>query len=378
MSTHAKKPVVVYGASGYTGRLVCEYLREYNLPFIAAGRSGEKLNAAMKSNVAGIETASYEVVEVAHTVEALTELFQGASVVLNTVGPFAKFGPEVVQACLAAGCHYTDTTGEQDWLITLDEAYGAKFAAAGLLLSPGLAQMYTTGEIAAQLCLETPGMDTLDIAVFWGGSPTIASTQTILVNAATSKAFYLEQNRYVEWQPDAGLYSLSIPGQHEAALALPWGGTSHPVWFRKDPRVANVKVLGGVFNKPLMLGVPQIVAAALKATEGMNEEDRYAALAQTAAGVMNTMPPRENPRINKSVDSVHASGPLARAHCVIFGNCNYKQTGLLQAFAAVSLLQQSPKRVGFASGCQAFGHRELFGVLRQFGLVLEPEVTELR
>ena len=32
------KPVIVYGASGYTGRLVCEYLRELNLPFVAAGR----------------------------------------------------------------------------------------------------------------------------------------------------------------------------------------------------------------------------------------------------------------------------------------------------------------------------------------------------
>ena len=370
-----KKPVVLYGASGYTGRLICEYLREYGIPFIAAGRSGEKIHAAMKSNVAGIETADYEVVEVIHTAEALTELFRGASVVLNTVGPFSKYGIEVVEACLAAKCHYTDTTGEQDWLITLDDDYSAKFAAAGLLLSPGLAQMYTTGEIAAQLCLETPGLDTLDIAVFWGGSPTIASTQTILVNAATSKAFFLEQNKFVEWQPDAGLYNVTIPGQHEAALALPWGGTSHPVWFRKDPRVSNVKVLGGVFNKPLMLGVPQIVAAALKATEGMNAEDRYVALSQTAASVMNTMPPRENPRINKSVDSVHAQGPLARAHCVIFGNCNYKQTGLLQAFAAASLLQQAPKRVGFASGCQAFGHHELLGALRSFGLVQAPVLT---
>lgn len=370
-----KKPVVVYGASGYTGRLVCEYLREYNIPFIAAGRSKEKLDDAMKSHVPGIETASYEVVEVAHTVEALSALFDGASVVLNTVGPFAKFGHEVVQACLATKCHYTDTTGEQDWLITLEAEYGARFAAAGLLLSPGLAQMYTTGEIAAQLCLETPGLDTLDIAVFWGGSPTVASTQTILVNAATSKAYFLEQNQYVEWQPDGGLYSLAIPGQHETALALPWGGTSHPVWFKKDPRVANVKVLGGVFNKPLMLGVPQIVAAALKATEGMNEEDRYAALAQTAASVMGSMPPRENPRINKSVDSVHASGPLGRAHCVIYGNCNYKQTGLMQAYAAASLLQQAPRRVGFASGCQAFGHHELLGVLRSFGLVQPPVLT---
>jgi len=375
MSNSSKKPVVVYGASGYTGRLVCEYLREYGIPFVAAGRSADKIQAAMQSNVAGIETASYDVVEVKHSTEALTQLFKGASVVLNTVGPFAKFGHEVVQACLAAKCHYTDTTGEQDWLITLDQEYGGRFAAAGLLLSPGLAQMYTTGEIAAQLCLETPGLDTLDIAVFWGGSPTIASTQTILVNAAMAKAYYLEQNQYVEHQPDAGLYNLTIPGQHEAALALPWGGTSHPVWFKRDPRVANVKVLGGVFNKPLMLGVPQIVGAALKATEGMNPEDRYVALAKTAATVMNTMPPRENPRINKSVDSVHASGPLARAHCVIFGNCNYKQTGLLQAYAAASLLQQAPKRVGFASGCQAFGHHELLGTLRSFGLVQAPVLT---
>lgn len=370
-----KKPVIVYGASGYTGRLVCEYLREYNIPFIAAGRSADKLDAAMKSNVAGIETADYEVVTVPHTVAALTELFKGASVVLNTVGPFSKFGGEVVQACLASKCHYTDTTGEQDWLITLDQEWGAKFANAGLLLAPGIAQMYTTGEIAAQLCLETPGLDTLDIAVFWGGSPTIASTQTILVNAAMAKAYYLEQNKYVEHQPDAGLYNLAIPGQHELALALPWGGTSHPVWFKRDPRVANVKVLGGVFNRGLMLGVPQIVAAALEATKDMNPDDRYAALAQTAAGVMNTMPPRENPRVNKSMDSVYASGPLGRAHCVIYGNSNYKQTGLMQAFAAAYLLQQPPRRVGFASGCQAFGHHELLGQLRSFGLVGKPVLT---
>ncbi len=370
-----KKPVIVYGASGYTGRLVCEYLREYGIPFIAAGRSADKLNAAMQSNVAGVETANFEVVEVAHDVASLTALFKGASVVLNTVGPMSRFGPEVVQACLAAKCHYTDTTGEQDWLIMLEREYGAKFAAAGLLLSPGIAQMYTTGEIAAQLCLETPGLDTLDIAVFWGGSPTIASTQTILVNAAMSKAYYLQQNEYVEWQADIGLQQLAIPGQHEVALALPWGGTSHPVWFKRDPRVANVKVLGGVFNKPLMLGVPQIVAAALKATEGMKPDERYAALAQTAAGVMNTMPPRENPRINKSVDSVHASGPLGRAHCVIYGNCNYKQTGLMQAYAALSLLQQPPRRAGFASGCQAFGHHELLGQLKAFGLVQDPILT---
>ncbi|MFE6858238.1 DUF5938 domain-containing protein [Nocardia sp. NPDC057668] len=369
------KPVIVYGASGYTGRLICEYLREFGIPFVAAGRSSATLKTSMESHVPGIETADYEIAEVAHDVESLTELFRGASVVCNTVGPFSSYGPEVVRACLAAGVHYLDTTGEQDWLITCDETYGADFAAAGLLLSPGLAQMYTTGEIAAELCLEYPGLDTLDIAVFWGGSPTIASTRTILVNAATSRAHYLRQNAYTEFDPNQGLVPLVVPGQHELAMSLPWGGTSHPVWYRNDPRVANCKAQGGVFNAELMNGVPLIVAQALEATKDMDPVARDAALTATAAQVMNQMPPRENPRLNKSLDSVHASGPLARAHCVIHGNQNYKQTGLMQAFAASWLLQQPPKRVGFASGCKAFGHRELLGQLRAFGLVSAPVLT---
>jgi short subunit dehydrogenase-like uncharacterized protein len=369
-----KKKVVVYGASGYTGRLVCEYLREFNVPFIAAGRDKARIAEALET-VPGIGTVDHEIVEVEHAVGPLSELFDGASVVCNMVGPFATYGHEVVEACLAAGCHYLDTTGEQDWLIDAEAAYGARMAAAGLLLAPGVAQMYTTGEIAAQLCLEQPGLDTLDVLVFWKGAPTVASTRTILVNAALAKAYYLEQNAYEEWPADGGLYTVTVPGQHETGLALPWGGTSHPVWFSRDPRVANVKVLGGVFNRPLMLGVPQIVAAALAQIADLPEAEKHRVLAEQAAAVMNQMPPREYTRINTSLDSVHASGPLGRAQCVIHGNCNYKQTGLLQAYAAYALLQQPPRRAGFASGCQAFGHRELLGVLRSFGLVMEPALT---
>jgi len=368
------KPVIVYGASGYTGRLICEYLREYNVPFVAAGRDKARIAEGL-DKVPGIDTIEHDIVEVAHDVAPLTELFTGARVVCNTVGPFAQYGREVVEACLNAGCHYLDTTGEQDWLITCDHGYGQRMAAQGLLLAPGVAQMYTTGEIAAQLCLEKPGVDTLDILVFWKGMPTVASTRTILVNAALSKAYYLEQNRYVEWPADAGLYDVVVPGQHETGLALPWGGTSHPVWFRRDPRVANVKALGGVFNRPLMLGVPQIVKAVLEQIEGLPDSEKLRVLTEQASAVMNQMPPREATRINTSLDSVHASGPLGRAHCVIHGNSNYKQTGLMQAYGAFSLLQQPPHRVGFASGCQAFGHRELLGVLRSFGLVMEPNLT---
>jgi hypothetical protein len=365
-------PVVVYGVSGYTGRLVCEYLRELHVPFIAAGRDGKKVQAVVEK-IPGIDTVEHEVVEVNHDVESLTELFRGAKVVCNTVGPFIKYGPEVVEAALAAGCHYTDTTGEQDWLIEAQTRWGKGFADAGLLLSPCIAQMYTTSEIAANIALETPGLDTLDILVLWKGFPTFASTQTIFT-ILKADWFHLVNNEYVAWDHKA-TQECVVPGQHGTALTVPWGGMAHPVWFKNDPRVATVTATGGVLDRAVMDGVV--------ATTGMFEEQirpleptaQEAALSEIAAGLQSDMPPRENPRVNTSIDSVYASGPLGRAHVAIHGNSNYKQTGLLQAYAAYSLLQQPPRRTGFASACQAFGHRELLGVLRQFGLVLKPIVT---
>jgi hypothetical protein len=366
------KPVVVYGASGYTGRLICEYLREYNVPFIAAGRDGKKVQEVV-DRIPGIGTVEHDVVEVSHDVAALTSLFQGASVVCNTVGPFIKYGPEVVEACLAAGCHYMDTTGEQDWTLDAKTRFGAQFKDAGLLLSPGIAQMYTTGEIAANICLETPGLDTLDILVLWKGFPTYASTQTIF-SILTADFFHLEQNKYVQWSPFAKA-EVQVPGQHAVAMALPWGGTAHPVWFKNDPRVANCKAMGGVFERSVMEGVVQITTVVEEQIKKMPKAQQEKALSDMAASLQAGMPPRENPRLNTTVDSVHASGPLGRVHCVIHGTCNYKQTGLLQAYAAYHLLQAPPRRAGFASGCQAFGHRELLGVLQSFGLSGVPQIT---
>ncbi|HEY8011789.1 MAG TPA: DUF5938 domain-containing protein [Rudaea sp.] len=367
-----KKPVVIYGVTGYTGRLVAEYLREHRVPFIAAGRDGKRIKEVL-DKIPGIENAEYDIVEVEHTTAALTNLLKGSKVLCNMVGPFMTYGPEAVDACLAAGVHYTDTNGEQNWMLDCEQRWGAKFAAKNLLLAPGIAQMYTTGEIAANICLETSGLDTLDILVLWKGFPTYASTQTIF-SILTADFYYLEQNQYVKWQPGAKA-EVVVPGQHQTALALPWGGTAHPVWFKNDPRVANCKVMGGVFERTVMDGVVALNQVIDEKIKPLPPAQQQVELSKMAASMQAGMPPRENPRINISVDSVHASGPLGRAHCVIHGNCNYKQTGLLQAYAAYHLIQAPPKRYGFASGCQAFGHRELLGVMQSFGLVGKPELA---
>ena len=361
-SPSSTKPVVVYGASGYTGRLICEYLREFGVPFIAAGRDGKRVQEVV-DKIPGIDTVEHEVAEVNHDVDALTSLFSGASVVLNTVGPFIKYGPETVEAALAAGCHYTDTTGEQDWTLHAKDTWGSAFAEKGLLLSPGIAQMYTTSEIAANIALETPGLDTLDILVLWKGYPTFASTQTIFT-ILKADWFHLVNNQYVAWDHSATRECV-VPGSHGTALTVPWGGMAHPVWFKDDPRVSTVTATGGVLDRAVMDGVVATTGMFEEQIKPLEPEAQEAALADIAAGLQADMPPRENPRINSTIDSVHASGPLGRAHVALHGNQNYKQTGLMQAYAAYSLLQQAPRRTGFASGCQAFGHQELLGVLEQ-------------
>src|SRR6202045_2105998 len=84
------RPVVLYGASGFSGRLVAEFLREYKVPFIAAGRDRAKVEDVLE-HVPGISTADYEVVQVGHSVDELSELFDGARVVCNTTGPCFRY-----------------------------------------------------------------------------------------------------------------------------------------------------------------------------------------------------------------------------------------------------------------------------------------------
>ena len=298
-----KKPVVVYGVSGYTGRLVCEYLREYNIPFIAAGRDKKRVQDVV-DKIPGVETANCEVVEVEHSRPALAELFRGAQVVSNMVGPFIKYGDPVVEACLDAGCHYTDTTGEQDWVLKCADTWGEAFAKKGLLLSPNLAQMYTTGEIAANIALETPGLDTLDILVFWKGFPTYASTQTIFT-ILKANWYYMEQKKFLEWDVVARA-DVVVPGQHETAIAVPWGGTAHPVWFRNDPRVANCKAMGGVLARPVMENV-------VATTQMVKEKIKPLSLDQQEAGA------RQDRRDPAGLDAAARKSP--HQHVGGFGLC---------------------------------------------------------
>jgi hypothetical protein len=159
-----------------------------------------------------------------------------------------------------------------------------------------------------------------------------------------------------------------MPGLHESQLALPWGGTGIPIWFQDDPQVMNATGLAGAINRTIMEGVLAMQRDFEENVRPLPVEEQARILAERARSVQADMPPRENPLLHRTIDSAIARGNTAVSQIVLFGNCAYKQTGLLQASAAKHLVQRAPLSTGFASPCSAFGHEALLGTLQSYGL----------
>ena len=157
----------------------------------------------MRQRVVRLESATYEIIETDNTVEALAKAFKGAKVVCNTVGPFVQYGAIAVEAALRAGCHHLDTTGEQSYILDMREHFGEHYREAGLLLAPSTSYMYTFAEIAAELALETQGVDCLETATLCRGTRfaaagvTVGSTASIF-GMARVKQHYLWEKKLVE------------------------------------------------------------------------------------------------------------------------------------------------------------------------------------
>lgn len=363
-------PVVIYGASGYTGKLIAEFLREYRVSFIAAGRSKERIEQALKY-VPGIENAEYKIVEVEHTVEALTKLLKGKKVICNTVGPFQRHALTVMEAALNAGCHYLDTSGEQQSLLMADDHFGREYEKARLVCAPSTAYMFAVSDAAARICLETPGIDTLDIRQYTAGTPTVASTQTIL-DGVRQKGYKLVDHELVEY-PDIEVTDLAIPFSDQVLKATPWGGGSSVAFFRNDPRVRNCNIQQAAANQQIWKRLKDLEIVYKASIQWLPADQQIDALNKMAADIQGVHPPRENRQINRFIDWCHGRGNNVAASCYIIGNNSYQVTGLLQAYSAMRLINKPPARTGFLSICEALGHRDLLAAIGGYGYITVKE-----
>jgi short subunit dehydrogenase-like uncharacterized protein len=119
--------VVVYGATGFTGQLVAEYLlgkygAEGELRWAIAGRSEEKLRGMRRELGAAAEQLPVIVADSSDP-DALGKLAARTRVVLTTVGPYALYGSNLVAACVEHGTDYCDLAGETQWIRRMIDAH---------------------------------------------------------------------------------------------------------------------------------------------------------------------------------------------------------------------------------------------------------------
>ncbi len=117
--------LVLFGATGFTGKLVAEYIAASGekLRWAIAGRNADKLKAL------GLEVPI--LVADAHDAAALDGVAKRAKVIATTVGPYAKYGSELVGACAANGTHYADLCGEVQWMRRMIDAHHDRATATG-------------------------------------------------------------------------------------------------------------------------------------------------------------------------------------------------------------------------------------------------------
>lgn len=127
--------VIVWGATGFTGRLVVEYLLQRyppgkSLRWAIAGRSQSKLDALLDELI-GSGDRPPAVVADSHDEASLEQLAQATRVVLTTVGPYAKYGSALVAACVRNGTHYCDLCGEVQWMRKMIDQHQSAAEASG-------------------------------------------------------------------------------------------------------------------------------------------------------------------------------------------------------------------------------------------------------
>ncbi|HAH10451.1 MAG TPA: saccharopine dehydrogenase, partial [Alphaproteobacteria bacterium] len=134
--------VIVYGASGYTGRLVAEYLAQtYGqggpVRWAMAGRSADKLKAVRDE--IGAPGATPLITADTQDASSLTALTARGHVILTTVGPYQLYGSPLVEACARTGTDYVDLCGEPAWMRQMIDAHEhtAKASGARIVFSCG-------------------------------------------------------------------------------------------------------------------------------------------------------------------------------------------------------------------------------------------------
>ena len=360
--------IAVFGATGYTGRLVCEALVGAGARPLLAGRNADSLKALAADLGGGLETQTADVGRPA-TIGALVER---GDVLVSCVGPFNKWGDAAVEAAIGAGAHYIDSTGESRFIRRVFEEYGPRAERAGCGLLTAFGYDFVPGNLAGALALEKAGDAAVKVAIgyFISGSGTkrtdamSGGTAASAAGVAVDKAFGWRGGRLVEERPAKRVRSFDWNGKDLTGFSL--GSTEHLALPRIQPGLRDVDVyLGwlGPMSRVAQLGsLVGEVPGARAATKALL--DRFGAKGSSGGPDAEARSKSGSRIVAEASDA--AGNVLARA--LLEGPNGYSFTGDIIGWGARRAAEHGVEGSGALGPVDGFGLRTLEAGCAEVGL----------
>jgi short subunit dehydrogenase-like uncharacterized protein len=350
--------IMLFGATGFTGRLTAEALARRGADFAIAGRNRAKLEELARSTGSpDIHLANVE------DVDSLARALGGSRVLITCVGPFVELGTTAVEAALAAGVHYLDSTGEAVFVHKLIEEFDARARSRGIALAPSIGFDEVPADVGLTLAcgeLQQPSAAVTFAAPRTGSAGTVRSALHILTSAGwgvtdgkIARMTTGERERWVPMPPPLGVRrSISAP------LAI---GRLAPMHIDFDSLQVFVTT-GTPQRLALKAGVPA-ARAALKLP-------RVRTALFDAVGRLTTGP-GSGARRKRWTVLVEARSHGRYRNVVITGRDVYGLTGELLAAGAITMADEKYSGRGVMAPVEAIGLETLHKELLDFGVTIE-------
>lgn len=206
---------LIYGANGYTGELIAREAVRRGLKPILAGRNAEKLDALAKE--LGLESRAFPLDN---------PQLDGVDAVLHCAGPFVHTSAPMVRACMNAGAHYLDITGE----LTVFEAIMAMnddANRASVTLIPGVGfDVVPTDCLAAMLAARLPGATELELAFYSPGAEISRGTLKTMIENIGDGGAIRRDGKIVRVPPAYDAKEIPFSIAPRMAMTIPWGDVS--------------------------------------------------------------------------------------------------------------------------------------------------------
>lgn len=361
-------PIVVYGASGYTGRLISAELRRRGARIVLAGRDRGKLEALLEKLGGDAEVAAVQLSDRA----GLRKLVGDATAVIACAGPFTLHGAPLIEAAAETGTPYLDTTGEQPFIRAAFERHGATASRSGAALVSGMGFDYAPGDMLAALTAEgLDGVDELTLAYSIRGFGATRGTAL--------SALEMVGGGGVEWRDGelreapryvgAGSFAFPSPIGMQRVGRYPAG---EQITVPKHVAVERVRTLIDLRSVlPLPLG--PLGAAAMS---GAGLAMAAAALRSPLGRLIARLPEGPSERDRKAVRftivcELRAGGQRRRG--IVRGSDVYGTTAVLLAEGAMRMATGRPERAGALAPAEAFEPTAFMRALGPFGVTVEIE-----